>query len=162
MGGILRTIGAAIILMLLWLLMSGVYTNLVIGLGIASVILAVFVARRMDAVDGMRVEISISPLQFIGYFIWLFVEIAKANLAVTRLILSRGPRTRQHLFAVPYSQRTDLAQAIFANSITLTPGTITVEVEPGHFLVHAVDYSDDDPDALADMNRRVAATEGGA
>jgi len=53
---------------------------------------------------------------------------------------------------------------IFANSITLTPGTITVETEDGHFLVHAVSYSEDDPDALADMDARITACEtaGGA
>ena len=66
---------------------------------------------------------------------------------------------RQHLFAVPHTQKTDLGQVIFANSITLTPGTISVETETGHFLVHAVSYSADDDAALAEMGRRVAATE---
>jgi multicomponent Na+:H+ antiporter subunit E len=48
---------------------------------------------------------------------------------------------------------------IFANSITLTPGTVSVETEEGYFLVHAISYSADDMDALADMDARVSATE---
>jgi multicomponent Na+:H+ antiporter subunit E len=66
---------------------------------------------------------------------------------------------RQNLFTVPYTQRTDLGQVIFANSITLTPGTVSVETETGHFLVHAVSYTENDMDALADMDARVSATE---
>ena len=50
---------------------------------------------------------------------------------------------------------------IFANSITLTPGTLTVETEQGEFQIHALDYSDEDLEALADMNRRVSAIETG-
>jgi multicomponent Na+:H+ antiporter subunit E len=87
------------------------------------------------------------------------VEIAKANWAVTKIILSPNMPIRQHLFAIPFSQRTDLGQVIFANSITLTPGTITIETESDDFLVHAVSYSDSDLEALADMDRRVTATE---
>jgi multicomponent Na+:H+ antiporter subunit E len=116
----------------------------------------------MDAVDGDRIDLRLKPLGFLQYLAWLMVEIAKANWAVTKVILSRELATRQHLFAVPYSQKTDLGQVIFANSITLTPGTISVETESEHFLVHAVNYHDDDIAALADMDARVTATEQGA
>ncbi len=88
--------------------------------------------------------------------VWLLVEIAKANWAVTKIILSPNMPIRQHFFAIPYTQKTDLGQVIFANSITLTPGTITIETEPDTFLVHAVAYTDDDIAALADMDRRVS------
>ncbi len=158
----MRSIGLVIALFALWLLMSGLYEKyLVVGLGAASAILAVYVLRRMDAVDGDKLELKLSPLKFISYNAWLMVEIAKANWAVAKLIVS-GKSLNQHLFYVPYTQKTDLAQVIFANSITLTPGTISVEVEPGRFLVHAVDFSEDDHAALADMDQRVSATEGGA
>jgi len=53
-----------------------------------------------------------------------------------------------------------LGQAIFANSITLTPGTISVEVEEDHFLVHALVFSPGDHAALAEMNERVSKIEG--
>jgi len=148
-----------LVLFALWLMMSGVYKPLVVGLGVASVLLVVFVVRRMDAVDEDRLELRLKPLKSIGYFGWLLVEIAKSNLAVTRLVLARDMPLRQHLFRIPYTQKSDLGQVIFANSITLTPGTISVEVEDGEFLVHALDYSDDDMGALAEMDARVSATE---
>jgi multicomponent Na+:H+ antiporter subunit E len=113
----------------------------------------------MNRIDGDRIEIELNPLKFIGYFGWLLLEIAKSNIAVTKKILSASMPIKQNLFDVPYTQRTDLGQVIFANSITLTPGTVTVETEDGHFLVHALSYSSDDMGALADMDRRVSETE---
>lgn len=158
---ILRTTATMMFLFALWLLMSGIFKPLLIGLGVASVLVVVFVTRRMDAVDGDHVEIRLSPVRTMKYLLWLATEIAKANWAVTKIILSRNIRIRQHLFTVPYSQKSDLAQVVFANSITLTPGTITVETESGHFLVHAVNYSEHDPAALAEMDRQVSGTEYG-
>ncbi len=141
--------------------MSGIYKPLVIGLGAASVQLALYMTRRMDAVDDAHLNLELKPLGFVGYLGWLLVEIAKANWAVTRIVLSPAMPLRQHLFVVPNSQRTDVGQVIFANSITLTPGTITVETEKDHFLVHAAAFGDTTMDELADMDRRVAATEQG-
>lgn len=115
----------------------------------------------MDILDGDQLSIILSPIRFVKYIIWLFAEIARANWAVTKLILARQVQTNQHLFTVRASQQSDLAQVIFANSITLTPGTITVETEPGQFLVHAIDYSEGDLAALADMDARVSAIETG-
>lgn len=158
-GLMLRTAGTVVILLGLWLLLSGIYTPLIVGLGVVSVLVVVYVSKRMDSVDGDRVEIRLKPAAFAGYIVWLFGEIAKANWAVTKIILSPEMPIRQHFFAVRHSQQTDLGQVIFANSITLTPGTISVETEPGSFLVHAVAYSPSDDGALAEMDRRVSATE---
>lgn len=155
----MRSVFTALVLFALWLLMSGVYKPLVIGLGAASAALAVFVAIRMDSVDGKPMRLHFNPVRLVLYWLWLLVEIAKSNWAVTKLILAPKIDLRQNLFEVPYSQKSEMGQTIYANSITLTPGTITVEVEPDHFLVHAVNYSEDDPAALADMDRRVTATE---
>jgi multicomponent Na+:H+ antiporter subunit E len=154
-----RTLITAVILMALWLLMSGLYEPLIIGLGVASVVLVLVVVKRMDAVDGDRLDIRLKPVAFTLYLMWLLVEIAKANWAVTKLVLSANMKLRQHLFTVRADQSSDLGQVVFANSITLTPGTISVESDAGAFLVHAVNYSADDNLALADMGRRVAATE---
>ncbi|KPU83994.1 hypothetical protein JI58_06450 [Marinosulfonomonas sp. PRT-SC04] len=158
----MRNIVILIALFALWLLLSGIYTTLVIGLGFASSLLVLFILRRMNMVDGDRIGMHLSPIRFGKYMIWLMIEIARANWAVTKTILSRNMNIRQHLFTVPYSQKSDLAQVIFANSITLTPGTITVETEDGQFLMHAVSYSDDDPAAIADMDARITACETGA
>lgn len=158
----LRTILTALTLFALWLLMSGVYKPLIVWLGVASSIIAVYVVRRMDnAADTDRLEVRLKPFGIIFYWIWLMVEIAKANWVVTKIILSPKMTLNRNFFKTPYTQKTDLGQTIFANSITLTPGTISVEVEEDFFWVHAVSYSDDDIEALADMDRRVSAIESG-
>lgn len=121
--------------------------------------MVLLITIRMNRVDDDRIQIELNPGKFIGYIGWLLVEIAKSNIAVTKTILSSSMPIKQKLFNVPYTQRTDLGQVIFANSITLTPGTVTVETEDGHFLVHALSYSHDDLEALADMDRHVRAAE---
>ena len=115
----------------------------------------------MDQVDGDRLEVPLNPLRAIAYFGWLLVEIAKCNWKVTKIILSPGMPTRQHMLAVPYSQRSDLGQVIFSNSITLTPGTISIETEREDFLVHALCYAPSDDLELAKMDSRVTGIESG-
>ncbi|MFT6912475.1 MAG: multicomponent Na+:H+ antiporter subunit E [Paracoccaceae bacterium] len=155
----MRTAGTAVLLIALWLLMSGVYKPLVIGFGVLSVAAVLAIIRRMDDIDGARIDLRLHPLRLLSYFGWLLVEIAKANWAVTKVVLSPKMTMRQHLFMVPRSQKTDTGQVIFGNSITLTPGTITIETEGEEFIVHALNYSPDDDAALADMDRRVTQAE---
>lgn len=155
----MRKAAAAIFLMALWLLMSGIYKPLIIGFGAGSVLLVVWITSRMNAVDDYTPDIRLKPFASIGYTLWLFVEIARANWAVTRIVLSRRMPIRQKMFEVPSSQATDLARVIFANSITLTPGTVSVEARPGCFMVHALAYDDSDVAALADMDRRITNCE---
>lgn len=157
----MRSIVIVIVLFALWLLLSGIYTPMITGLGFASTLLVLLIMSRMNAQDGDSVEMHLSPVRFAKYMVWLMVEIARANWAVTKVILSRDMKIKQRLFSVPYSQKSDLAQVIFANSITLTPGTITVSTDDEQFLLHAVSYSDDDPAAIADMDARITACETG-
>ena len=155
----LRLIAYAIFLCAIWLLLSGIFKPLIICFGVASVGLVLLITHRMDVVDDDSVSIKINPVKFLGYLFWLLFEIAKSNIAVTKIILSPSMPINQNLFEVPYSQRTDVGQVIFANSITLTPGTVSVETKTGHFLVHAICYTADDMNGLAEMDSRVSATE---
>lgn len=153
---IIATAGLAI----LWLLMSGLFDKpLILAFGAISVLLSVFVGIRMDQADGERLAYPLKPLAVVHYFFWLMVEIAKSNWAVTKLILSGREPENQKLFMVPATQKSDIGQVVFANSITLTPGTITVETEHDQFIVHALDFSDGDMAALAEMDARVSAIE---
>jgi len=156
-----RAVATAAILFLLWLAMSGVYQPLTIGFGAMSAIVATYVIHRMNVVDEDRVPLELHPLRMVQYWVWLMVEIAKSNIAVTKIILARDMPIRQNFFTAPCTEKSELAQVIFANSITLTPGTITVETEDDHFWVHALAYSADDPDALMDMDARVLSVETG-
>ena len=156
----MRWIFAALTLFGVWLLMSGVYKPLIIGLGAGSAIFVTWIVWRMERASvGARLDTSQNSLATLGYLVWLIKEIAKSNWAVSVAIMSPSLKVRRHFFTVPFSQKTEMAQAIFANSITLTPGTITVEAEEDYFWVHAVNYTDADNAALAEMDKRVSQTE---
>ena len=155
-----RTIIAASGLAVLWLLMSGIYDKtLLYVFGVLSIIISMWIGSRLDRADGEQLQYSIGISATFQYLLWLMVEIAKSNWAVTKIVLSGRRPGRQTLFWIPVTQKSDIAQVVFANSITLTPGTITVETKGEHFLVHALDYGDEDMNALADMDARVTATE---
>jgi len=76
--------------------------------------------------------------QTLIYFRWLFVEIVKANIAVVRAVLSPNMAVSPTLTRIPTPQKTDIGRVVFANSITLTPGTVSVDVQDDHILVHAL------------------------
>ncbi|MEZ5716262.1 MAG: Na+/H+ antiporter subunit E [Paracoccaceae bacterium] len=158
----LRIVGAFVTLLALWLLLSGIYQPMIVGFGVAAALVAVLVVRRMDRLDGDPVPLPLSPMALAGYTLWLMAEIAKANWAVTKIVLAPVMPIRQHLFGVRHSQASDIGLVTFANSITLTPGTITVETEHERFLVHALAYDDGTPDELAEMDRRVRRIETGS
>jgi multicomponent Na+:H+ antiporter subunit E len=153
--GIIAVLGLAA----LWLLMSGLYKTLILIFGALSVLLTIFIIRRMDKVDNHKLGYDIGVFSTIGYLIWLLKEIAKSNMAVSKIILSSKQPDQQKMFEVPVTQQSEIAQVIFANSITLTPGTVTVESEDDHFIVHAIDFAEGDMEALADMDARVTAIE---
>ncbi|GIX22170.1 MAG: cation transporter [Gammaproteobacteria bacterium] len=155
MRGLLSTVAALIVL---WLVNSGHYTPLLLGLGAVSVLLVAFLAGRMAAVDGVWPDGP--PLWRVpGYLVWLLGQIVAANLDVLRRIW-RGPASLSpRLVELPLSMRSEWAQALYANSITLTPGTVTVDIGGGRLLVHAL--SEGAAAGLADgaMARRVQSLE---
>ena len=143
----------------LWLLLSGFYDNsLLLGFGVISCVVCVYIAARMEVVDHESVPLQLK-LGIVGYLFWLTAEIGKANWAITKVILSPRMKLQQRMINIPASQKTDVGRVTFANSITLTPGTITVETEKNGFLVHALTNDAADFAALADMGERVTAVE---
>ena len=73
-----------------------------------------------------------------SYWLWLVWEIIKSNVDVARRVLAPRLRISPRIISLDASQQTALFQTILANSITLTPGTVTVDIEEGILLVHAL------------------------
>lgn len=122
-----------------WLVLSGHYTGFLLAVGAVCTALVVYVALRMEVVDEEGVPFVHLGPKLLAYIPWFMLEIVKSNLEVTRVILQPKMPINPRLFTVRGQQRTDLGRVIFANSITLTPGTITVEAAPGKLVVHALD-----------------------
>jgi multicomponent Na+:H+ antiporter subunit E len=91
---------------------------------------------------------------------WLLWEIAKANVDVARRVLSRRPAIAPSLLRVRAGQRGDLGRAIYANSITLTPGTVSIEVAGDEITVHALTAEAADGLRTGEMDRKVTDYEG--
>lgn len=154
----LRALSLAVVLAVVWLLLSGHYTPLILSFGVASVVAVVAISLRMDVVDHEGLPIHLTR-HFPWYWIWLGGEIVKANIDVARRIWSPSLPISPTLFLLRASQPGELGQVIYANSITLTPGTVSVSLNDGKILVHAIARSVGDELAAGEMDRRVARLE---
>jgi multicomponent Na+:H+ antiporter subunit E len=132
-----RVASLAVFLGLLWWLLSGQKSPLLLGFGAASVALVVWFARRMELVDHESHPIHLSG-QLVRFWAVLVREITLSNIDVIRAILSPRLPIQPHFLRVSTRQPTDLGKVILANSITLTPGTVTVDVRGDELLVHAL------------------------
>lgn len=141
-----------------WLLMSGVYIPFILMLGVFSCAVVVVIAMRMDVVDHEAVPLHIT-FRAVIYWPWLLWEIVKANVDVTKRVLGLAPISPT-MVRIKATQKTDLGLVTFANSITLTPGTISIDVEQdGHILVHAISREGAEGVADGEMDRRVTEME---
>ena len=155
----MRSISLSLILFGTWLLWSGHFEPILLGFGVFSCVFVMFLNKKMERYEGVSHENPLG-LRWIGYGPWLLWEIAKANWDVARIILKPSLPIKPRLMRIRASQKTDLAKVIYANSITLTPGTITLDVRDDKFLVHALsDEAAADLDT-GEMDRRVSAMEG--
>jgi multicomponent Na+:H+ antiporter subunit E len=152
-----RVIALGTALFCFWLALSGHYTPFLLAMGVLSSALCVFVTIRMKLIDAETVPTQLR-LSLLLYWLWLVVEIVKSNWDMARIILSRKMELGQQFVLVPTSQTTDMGRVIFANSITLTPGTVTVETAEHALLVHVVTPAF--VPSMEDMGRRVTAIEG--
>ena len=139
--------------------MSGVYNPMILFFGFLSVILTMFFMSRMNEKDGHTTEVNLGFFNSFKYGIWLIKEIVKSNITVVKVLLSNEISISQKFIKVPFSQLTELGQVVFANSITLTPGTVTVETEEDHFIVHALNFEKSTDSELENMNQKVTEIE---
>lgn len=147
-----------------WWLWSAHTEFLIIIFGVGSIILTLYFFIRMDRFADERppYTLGLRPIWYIPYILW---EIVKANLDVAKIIISPKMEIQPRMFETEASQKTAIAQVIYANSITLTPGTITCDMreENGRMLfrVHALTNATRAGVESGDMDRRCARLEGG-
>ena len=132
-----RTISLALLLALLWWVLSGYAKPLLLGFGVISIALTLWLSRRMDIIDreSHPMHLSLALLRFWGQ---LLLEIVKSNLQVAKAIVSGRSAIQPHFLRVQMQQSSALGKVILANAITLTPGTVTVDLEGEELLVHAL------------------------
>lgn len=147
-------------LSVLWLLLSGYFEPLLLGLGVASVVVTVWLAHRMDVADHEGHPIHLAPHALLIYWPWLFWQIVKSNWDVAKLILSPQMPIRPHVFTTKATQASEVGRTTYANSITLTPGTVTLAAHAdGSIEVHAIDDAAREGVEALDMDRRCTHLE---
>jgi multicomponent Na+:H+ antiporter subunit E len=154
-----RSLTTLIGLFLFWLLLSGMFVPFLLAAGLGSAIAVVLFTRRLDIIAGEAAPTYLNWFKFLAYCPWLIKEIMIAAWDVTKRILHpKMPISPTMVEFIP-SQTTDTGLVIHANSITLTPGTISVEVEPGRFLVHALSREGGASLAGSEMDSRCTSLE---
>jgi len=153
-----HAIRLGIVLFGLWLLLSGYYLTLLILLGLLSTVLGASIALRMEIVD--QETYPVRAIWVIStYWPWLAWEVVKANVDVARLILNPTLPVSPNIIRVKASQRTKIGLVTYANSITLTPGTVSIDVVGDTIEVHALSEEAARALEVGEMDRRVSRLE---
>ena len=147
-----------IVLSLIWIGNSGYFNGLLLSLGAVSVAFVVFMAYRLNIVDEESQPLHVSR-RIMVYWLWLLKTLVQSNITVIKRIW-RGKSSIDPVIArVPTSQKTEMGQTIYANSITLTPGTTTLDIEGDTLIVYALSYDGIRYLLGGDMDRRVKRLE---
>lgn len=152
-------LSSALVLFVFWLLLSGYFTLFLVTIGALTAVGVVLLGRRMEVVDHEGHPIHLS-WRVLGYWPWLMKEIAKSAWEVSRIIVNPRLPISPTLIRVKTSQQTTVGVVTYANSITLTPGTISVDVKQGEILVHALTREGAKGLLTGEMDRRVTRFEG--
>ena len=154
-----RITGLALVLAIFWIINSGHFDGLLLGLGLVSLVLVIVITRRMQTVDGEYEPPVLLSFRLPLYMLWLAWEIIKSNIDVVRRIWQPSPDISPTVFKVTASQKTDVCKVLYANSITMTPGTVTLDVQDNVFEVHALSRDAAEELQTGEMDRRVRALE---
>ncbi|SDK19663.1 Na+/H+ antiporter subunit E [Microbulbifer yueqingensis] len=147
-----------LILSFIWLANSGHYTALLLGFGFISVLFVIAIARRMGLVDHESQPVGLLP-RLPGYYWWLFRKIVQSNLTVVAGVWRGRAGISPTSARIPLRLKTDMGKVLYANSITLTPGTVAVDIENDEILVHSLTSEGLDELRRGEMEKQVRALE---
>lgn len=130
-----------IILFSIWLLLSGFFSPLFLFYGVASSLVTIFFFSKMLKIAGVelsRTKLRYFSFGFVSYVFWLIKEIIISSLNVATEMWKNEPLTKPYLKWIKHELKKDGSLTLYANSITLTPGTISMYVTDKEILVHAL------------------------
>lgn len=133
---------ASVLLLAAWIAMTGslAWQELIVGT-LAAVLVAGFSLNRLQGLDGLRLTPAL-PLHVLRYLMVFFRALVESNIDMARRVLSPSLPIHPAIVDVDTGLRSPLGRLLLANSITLTPGTLTVEVETERLRVHWIDARD--------------------
>lgn len=144
----------------LWLMLSGYFEPLMLVFGLLSCALVALFAHRLQLVHPGEHRPHFH-LRLLGYLPWLFGEIVRSNIDVARRVWNPALPISPSMARARADQRTSLGLLVHANSITLTPGTLSVDVSEEGIIVHGLSREVTEGVIDSEMNRRISAIEAG-
>jgi multicomponent Na+:H+ antiporter subunit E len=153
-----RSIFLSLTLAIFWLLNSGHKTPLTLSLGAVSIVLVLYITHRMDVVDKESQPLHLTA-KLPRFYTWLVKEIILANVSVVKHIWLGNKTISPTLATLKASQNTDIGKVIYATSITLTPGTVAVNVVGNQIIVHALSRKYIDALKTGEMDHRISMLE---
>lgn len=127
----------SVLLLTFWLLLSGHYTFLLNSLGVLSVVLVVWLARRMSVTDDEMAPLHLTP-RLPAYWLWLALEVIRSSIRVSLQIIAGRASINPAIGSIAHQQTSGMGETLLANSITLTPGTLAVRVHEDRVEIHAL------------------------
>lgn len=155
----LHIAGVGLLLFGMWLLLSGHYNLLLISLGLISVLITLYLSHRMDVIDREGHPVHLT-WKILCYFPWLIWQVVVSNIDVAKRILSVRPEISPTRTWIDTNQKTDIGKVIYANSITLTPGTIAIDIKDNKIEIHALTAAAAEDLHKGEMDRKVACLMG--
>ena len=132
-----HTISLGVLLFALWLGLSGQINVMLISVGLVSTLVILYIAYRMDRIDKdiYPAHMTVLLLRF-----WLFLarEVIIANIDVIRRIFKPGKNISPQLFELPLTLEADVSRVIYANAITMTPGTVSANLDKKTITIHTL------------------------
>lgn len=153
-----HVLALSVMLSAFWLINSGHYTPLILFFMVVSVLFVSTLCHQMDVVDGESQPLNLT-FTIPVYWLWLIKEVTVANIAVARCVWKGAGSISPSVIKVKANQKTDLGIVIYANSITLTPGTVSIDLEDNEITVHALTRETAADLLTGEMDRRVCKVE---
>ena len=153
-----RIIISSVILFLLWLLLSGHFNSLLLSLGVLSCIFVAWLALKLELLNPKSDTLWLT-LKLPIFLPWFFVEVVKSNLEVSWRILHPKLPISPTISTVPITQHNEVGKAVYANCITLTPGTYSLDINSDVIEVHSLTTKLADELGHGEMGKRILALQ---
>ena len=149
-----------LLLFLNWVILSGKFDAFHLGLGVVSCLIVTFLSQDLlyhDRTKGLKRRL-LEAWAFVRYVPWIIWEVVKANVHVLKLAMTRKGYEEMSPRVVTFETylKTDFAKFVLANSITLTPGTITMLIRGDVFHIHTMSQFLEDDLLTGSIERKVA------
>jgi len=143
------------VLVAVWLLWSGLFEPMLLALGLISCVITYMLVRRMGYLENRIFSLRYS-FRLFGYWAWMLREVIRSSLEVSRIVLDPRLPISPRVLKIKSTSKHPVDQVILANSITLTPGTLALDLHEGVIKVHTLTEAGARELMSGEMDRRVA------